>query len=48
MKSLSILFYLDGNNEIEPEIHASLQKLLGYRNNDVEIFIEVGREKKNL
>ncbi|MCX7950848.1 MAG: clostripain-related cysteine peptidase [Clostridiales bacterium] len=46
MKSLSILFYLDGNNEIEPEIYSSLQKLLGYRNNDVEIFIEVGREKR--
>lgn len=46
MKSIGILFYLDGNNEIEPEIYTSLQKLLEYRNSDVELFIEVGREKR--
>lgn len=46
MKTLSILFYLDGNNEIEPEIYNTFQKLLKYRDSDVDLFIEVGRDKR--
>ncbi|MCX7694994.1 MAG: clostripain-related cysteine peptidase, partial [Caloramator sp.] len=46
MKSLCVLFYLDGNNDIEPEIYSSLEKLLQFKCKDVDLFVEVGREDR--
>ncbi|EYE89585.1 hypothetical protein Q428_01670 [Fervidicella metallireducens AeB] len=46
MKSISVLFYLDGNNEIEPEIYNSFNRIKNSLSSDVEIFIELGREKR--
>lgn len=47
MRSICFLFYLDGNNEIEPEIYSALDKLLELKSKEIEIFIEVGREDRN-
>lgn len=48
MKNICILFYLDGNNEIEPEIYNSFQRIKNTLINDVEIFVELGREKREV
>ncbi|WDC85422.1 hypothetical protein PL321_08860 [Caloramator sp. mosi_1] len=39
-------FYLDGNNEIEPEIYSALELLLQFKSKEVDLFIEVGRENR--
>ncbi|MBZ4662592.1 MAG: alpha-clostripain-like protein [Caloramator sp.] len=44
--SICFLFYLDGNNEIEPEIYNAFENLLRFKSKEVELFIEVGRENR--
>ncbi|SKA79422.1 hypothetical protein SAMN05443428_10360 [Caloramator quimbayensis] len=47
-KRWSVLFYLNGNNEIEPEIFNSFKRILEIKNDDVDIYIEIGRIKKEI
>lgn len=42
-KRWALLFYLNGNNEIEPEIYNSFKRILKTEEANIDIYIEIGR-----